>query len=299
LLASWLVAACSQEQEPVASAPESASFDILMAGARLFDMWYDESEAAFVPDDEATPEIDGSGGPNGNGTLNGSDGLPIGNEGHDYRFKNLFGWDMRGDAGIYGREHQAKPWVLATGPLSAVHTRIGRAEWIDRLTNGWAGLPAYGEVLTDSEIASLVDFMLAVRDGRLPRPDDLYTLNVDAPRGFILAAGGDAARGHDLYTDQCADCHGADATKIIFDDGEQSLGQHARYFGYAVAMISLAGEPGSDMGPQPWGELTAAEQTRNLLDLLAALCDRDRYPRGAGTDPYVPDDDPRCREYLR
>ena len=76
-------------------------------------------------------------------------------------------------------------------------------------------------------------------------------------------------------------------------------GQHARYFGYAVAMISLAGEPGSDMGPQPWGELTAAEQTRNLLDLLAALCDRDRYPRGAGTDPYVPDDDPRCREYLR
>jgi mono/diheme cytochrome c family protein len=299
LLAALLLGACAQEQETVAPAPESASFDTLMAGARLFDMWYDESEAAFIPDDEETPEIDGSGGPNGNGTLNGPDGLPIGNDGHDYRFKNLFGWDMRGDAGIYGREHQAKAWVLATGPLSAAHTRIDRAEWIDRLSNGWAGLPAYGEVLTVSEIASLVDFMLAVRDGQLPRPDDLYALNVDAPRGFILAAGGNSERGHALYAEQCADCHGADATKIIFDDGEQSLGQHARYFGYAVAMITLAGEPGSEMQAQPWGDLSVAEQTQNLLDLLAALCDRERYPRGAGSDPEVPDDDPRCREYLR
>jgi len=299
VLLTVLVGACTQDQEPAAAASAPPGFDTLMDGARLFDMWYDESAADFIPDDEETPEIDGSGGPNGNGTLNGVDGLPVGNDGHDYRFKNLFGWDMRGDAGIYGREHQAKAWVLATGPLSAAHAQIGRAEWINRVTNGWAGLPAYGEVLTAAEIASLVDFMLAVRDGQLPGPDDLYALNSDAPRGFVLAAGGDAARGHDLYAEQCADCHGADATKIIFDDGEQSLGQHARYFGYAVAMISLAGEPGSEMGPQPWADLTAAEQTRNLLDLLAALCDRDRYPRGAGTDPEVPDNDPRCREYLR
>ena len=95
-----------------------------------------------------------------------------------------------------------------------------------------------------------------------------------------------------LYANLCADCHGADATEIIFDGGEQSLGQHARYFGYAVAMITLAGEPGSEMGPQDWGELEPEAQTQNLLDLLAALCDRERYPRGAGTDPEVPDGGP-------
>lgn len=299
MLSALLLGACAQEQETVSPAPDSPDFETLMAGARLFDMWYDESEAPFIPDEEATPEIDGSGGPNGNGTLNGANGLPVANDGHDYRFKNLFGWDMRGDSGIYGREYQAKPWVLATGPLSAAHAQVDRRGWIERISNGWAGLPAYRDVLTAAEIGSLVDFMLAVRDGRLPRPDDLYALNVDAPRGFILAAGGNADRGHALYSEQCADCHGADATKIIFDDGEQSLGQHARYFGYAVAMISLAGEPGSDMGPQAWGDLSAAEQTQKLLDLLAALCDRERYPRGAGSDPEVPDEDPRCGQYLR
>jgi hypothetical protein len=74
---------------------------------------------------------------------------------------------------------------------------------------------------------------------------------------------------------------------------------HARYYGYAIAMITLAGEPGSEMGPQLSPELTAAAQTQTLLDLLAALCDRDAYPRGDASDPELPDNDPRCREYLR
>ena len=141
--------------------------------------------------------------------------------------------------------------------------------------------------------------MLAVRAGRLPHPDDLYAISTDAPKGFILAPGGDASRGHIFYTAQCAECHGGDGTAIIFDNGEQSLGQHARYYGYAVAMIALSGEPGSDMGAEQALNLEPDEQAATLLDLLAALCDRERYPPGAATDPDVPDNDPRCGAYLR
>jgi hypothetical protein len=285
--------------EPADNDGPLAEFERIASGGRLFDMWYDEIDATFIPDNPDTPEVDGSGGPNDNGTLNGADGVPIANTGHDYRFKNLLGWDMRGDAGIYGRGYQAKAWVLPAGPLSPQHAGVSRREWIGRVTNGDGGLPAYGQVLNPAEIEALVDFMLAVRDGRLPHPDDLYALSTDSPKGFVLARGGDAERGRVFYASRCADCHGDDATHIIFDNGEQSLGQHARYYGYAIAMIALSGEPGSEMGPELSLNVSAAEQTATLLDLLAALCDRERYPRGAGTDPDVPDGDPRCGAYLR
>jgi mono/diheme cytochrome c family protein len=286
---------------PVAAHADSAATerDYLAFGGRLFDMWYEAIDTNFVPDDPETAAIDGLGGPNANGTLNDSDGQPLANNGHDYRLKNLLGWDMRGDAGIYGSAYQGKEFVLPDGPLSPRYASDRRDDWIERLNNGYGGLPAYGEVLDDNQIGALVDYMLAVRDRQLPHPDDLYALSSESAKGFVLAAGGNAARGRDFYQQQCETCHGSDATEIIFDNGEQSLGQHARYYGYAVAMITLAGEPGSDMGPQLEKGLSAAEQTTLLLDLLAALCDRDRYPRGAGTDPDVPDGDLRCREYLR
>ena len=286
---------------PVASQADGAAAgrDYLAFGGRLFDMWYEAIDTDFVPDDPETTAIDGRGGPNANGTLNDSDGQALANNGHDYRLKNLLGWDMRGDAGIYGSAYQAKEFVLPHGPLSPRYAGDSREVWIERLSTGLGGLPAYGEVMTVEQIGALVDYMLAVRDRQLPHPDDLYTLSSESPKGFVLAAGGDAARGRDFYQSQCESCHGSDAAEIIFDNGEQSLGQHARYYGYAVAMITLAGEPGSDMGPQLEAGLSPAEQTQLLLDLLAALCDRDRYPRGAGTDPDVPDGDLRCREYLR
>ncbi|MBT8442131.1 MAG: hypothetical protein KJO76_07090 [Gammaproteobacteria bacterium] len=293
------ISGCTSDSPPEVDAATIAEHERLAFGGRLFDMWYDDIDTDFVPDDWETPEIDGRGGPNGDGTLNGPDGNPIPNNGHDYRLKNLLGWDMRGDAGIYGRDHQAKEFILPTGPLSPQHAGDSREDWIRRITDGEDDLPAYGDVLSAEQIAALVDYMLAIRDGQLPHPDSLYALSSDAPKGFILAAGGDAERGRAFYTAQCAECHGDDATKILFDNGEQTLGQHARYYGYAVAMITLAGEPGSNMGPQLPPGLNADEQAALLLDLMAELCNRSRYPRGAATDPDVPDGDSRCREYLR
>ena len=301
IIVSGLSTACTSSQTAGGSATGMvAEHERIAFGGRLFDMWYDEIDATFVPDNHETPAIDGRGGPNGNGTLNGLDGKPSANSGHDYRLKNLFGWAMRGNAGIYGQDYQAKPWILAAGPLSPEFASRSRAQWITRMHNGDAsGIPAFGEILSALEIESLVDYMLAVRDGELPRPDDLYRLATDAPKGFIIAPGGDAERGRQFYTDQCADCHGKDGTKIIFDNGEQSLGQHARYYGYAVAMIAWSGEPGSEMGPQLSAGMSAGEQTSTLLDLLAALCDRERFGPGAATDPDVPDADLRCGDYLR
>ncbi len=268
----------------------------LYTGGRLFDNWYAEIDADFVPDNPDTPELDGRGGPNGNGTLNDANGQAIPNTGHSYRLKNLLGWDLRGNAGIYGADYQAKAFILANGPLN---DGSGRADWVLRLARGGQGVPAYQDVLSFAQIGSIIDFMFAVRNGTLPHPDTLWQLSTQSPKGFVMNTGGDAERGRRFYAAQCAYCHGDDATAILFDDGTQSLGQHSRYYGYAIAMKALSGDPGSDMGPQLPAWLSPTEQSQLLLDLVAALCDRERFGVGAATEPDVPDGDPRCGAYLR
>jgi len=154
--------------DPIAPDAIAMEHERIAFGGRLFDMWYDDIDTDFVPDDPDTPAIDGRGGPNGNGTLNNAEGIAIPNNGHSYRFKNLLGWDMRGNAGIYGAEYQAKEFILPTGPLSPQHADDSRDDWIERVTNGFGGLPAYGSVMTPPQIETLVDYMLAVRDGAAP-----------------------------------------------------------------------------------------------------------------------------------
>jgi len=264
-------------------------------GGRLFDNWYRELDSDFIPDDETTPEPDGEGGPNGDGTLNNADGKRILNTGHQYRFKNLFGWDLLGNAGIYGRDHQKKPFVLVSGPASRHESR---EVWIQRLSQGQGGIPSYSDVLTGKQIAAIVDFMLDLRDGEIPARGEIWQLSMEAPDGFVLMDGGNAERGLEIYKERCANCHGADGTAIPFNNGEQNLGLHARYYGYAVAMKILSGDPGTNMYAQLDG-LIREQKVQYLKDLLAALCDRELFPRGAATDPEVPDGDPRCGGYLK
>jgi mono/diheme cytochrome c family protein len=280
----------------VACTNEPAVDSVTAYGGRLFDKWYQETGSDFVPDNPDTVEADGQGGPNGDGTLNDRDGNPALNSGHNYRFKSLFGWDLLANSGIYGEAYQAKEYVLSTGPGNDAEPP---EVWIDRIENGWNDLPAFGPVLTRSQISALVDFMLAMRDGIIPGPGDLWDLSADSPKGFVMKSGGDAERGHIYYEQNCAACHGTDAADILFDDGTQTLGQHARYYGYAVAIITMNGEPGSEMGPQLVPGRGKAQYVQNLLDLIAALCDRGRYGTGRATDPDVPDADIRCGEYLR
>jgi cytochrome c5 len=265
-------------------------------GGRLFDNWITETKSTFTPDNPETPALDGTGGPFGNGTLADAQGNPLPNAGHNYRFKGLFGWDLRGAEGIHGAAFRDKPAVLLPNVLTNTD---GRDVWIARITKGEDAIPGYGSVLTGPQIEALVDFMLGVRDSKLPRPDELFTLTTRAAGGYSIVAGVDAARGHALFAATCAECHGTDGAELLFDEGEHSLGTLARTEGYEVWLKVLNGQPGSPMGPQLDPNLTRDQQVSALRDLQAALCDRTRYPRGKATHEDVPNGDPRCGAALK
>src|SRR5687768_10731157 len=82
------------------SSPLVQNEDAARLGGRLYDDLFRELKLDFVADNPKTPEIDGKGGPFGNGTLPDADGKPMLNTGHDYRLKNLLGWDLHGASGI-------------------------------------------------------------------------------------------------------------------------------------------------------------------------------------------------------
>jgi hypothetical protein len=265
-------------------------------GGRLFDHWAKELNLDFVPDNPETPDADGKGGPFNNGTLPGRDGNPILNTGHDYRLKNLFGWDLRGADGIYGPNYRNKPHVLLPDLLKNTDSR---EDWITRLDEGEDAIPAFGKVLTRPQIEALVDFLLGVRDGTLPQPNDFFALSENTPGNYQLTPGGDAERGVAYFIQTCSHCHGADGTSFLLEDGALSLGMLMRLEGYETWAKVLSGQPGTGMHSQVPQGVPREEIVQIIRDLNAATCDRTRYPKGAATGGDVPDGDPRCGSYLK
>lgn len=281
-----------QSETPTPSTVNRAADNAL--GGRLFDRFF--SKDRFTPDDKKTPgEADGKGGPRGDGTLLLASGEPLLNDaGHDYRLKNFFGWDLRGPEGLYGPEHQNKrvlPWNLLSDDIPS-------EELTAFFTAGRDGLPAYGSVLEEKEIEALVAFVVGIREGKLPHPDAIWKLSAGTPGNYRLNPGANLARGKQLYSQKCASCHGSDGTNILFDGGEFSLGTHARQKAYEDWLKILNGQPGTPMKRYVEGE-TGAELGSQVLDILAALCDRETFPRGRASQEDVVDGDVRCGEYLR
>ena len=269
-----------------------------LRGGRLYDKFYSESLATgFEPDDPATPALDGAGGPAGNGTLRDGRGAMLDNApDHGYRVKSFFGWDLRGADGVYGPDYQGKAYVA---PYNLLEDALSREQVARLLVDGAAGVPAYGQVMSDDDLGDLVAFVMAVREHELPRPTDIWELDPDAPKGYVLKSGGDVAAGRAAIRSSCGNCHGADGTNLLFDDGEFSLGTLARSGAYEVWFKIVVGNPGSPMGSQvPRGE-SWSTQAQVVLDVLAALCDRSAFPTGAATEPDVALNDPRCGGYLR
>lgn len=264
-------------------------------GGRLYDNWRAEKELAdsFVPDSAKTPELDGKGGPNGNGTLSSGSGQPLANTGHDYRLKNLFGWDLRGTEGIYGPAFQKKAYALPHNLLTDTRSPDMLHAW---LSEGDASLPAFGQVLSEADITDVVAYLVKTRQGELARPQNLFRLEAAAPKSYALLGGGDALRGRERYASSCATCHGNDGTELRIDETE-SLGALSRSSGYEVWFKIVNGQPGTAMERQ-LTEPSGAAQEGAILDLLAALCDREAFPALAGASD-VPDGDPRCGSYLR
>lgn len=273
---------------PAPDAPDDA------LGGRLYDRFYAKDK--FTPDDKKTPGLaDGKGGPMNNGTLLLKSGEPLLNDrGHDYRMKNLYGWDLRGPDGIYGAKYQNKP-VL---PFNLLGNAIATSDLTAFFSAGRDGSPAYGSVLSQDEIRALVAFVTGVREGRLPGPDAIWKLEEGTPGNYRLSPGADPERGKALYAAKCAGCHGPAGTTMLFDDGAYSLGSHARQKAYEDWLKILNGQPGTPMKRFVEGK-DGKELGSQVLDLLAALCDRKAFPKGLGTSDDVPDADPRCGEYLR
>lgn len=281
--------------QPTTAAP---AIDTALGG-RLFDKFYGKKPpyAAFVPDSSKTQgTLDGQGGPSGNGTLRLGTGEVMNNDaGHDYRLKNLFGWDLKGREGIYGPSAMAKSYAVSRNLLGGRETH---EELVRLFTNGDHEIPAYGDVLTPSQIEAMAAFVIGVRDGALPHPDQIFTIKPPAQGHYALRPGGDAARGKAYIKERCASCHGDDGTELLFDDGAYSLGTHARQKAYEDWFKILNGQPGSTMGRQVRGS-TGKEMAQEILDILAALCDRAAFPPGKATAKDVEDGDGRCGPYLK
>lgn len=312
------LAACGGAESPVAAPPPSApapsgeaapsgqAAPLLQVptsdtaeGGRLFDRFYGKEKpfAAFTPDSGKTPgDPDGKGGVDGDGVLKMENGDVLENaSGHDYRLKNLFGWDLKGKAGIYGPAGMNKPYVLARNLLAGTETTD---ELAALLTTGSDDIPAYGPVLGGQALRNIAAFITGVRDGALPHPDWIFSL-APADRGYYsLNTAADPARGKRLFAERCAGCHGADGTRLTFDGGAYSLGSHARQKAYEDWAKILNGQPGTAMGRQVRGA-TGKEMAQEILDLLAALCDRTAFPRGKATADDVKDGDGRCGAYLK
>lgn len=283
---------------PALPAPATPAIDTALGG-RLFDKFYGKEPpfSAFVPDSSKTQgALDGQGGPSGNGTLKLGSGETMNNDaGHDYRLKNLFGWDLKGREGIYGPSAMAKPYAVSRNLLKGRETQ---EELVRLFTKGDHEIPAYGDVLTPPQIEAMAAFVIGVRDGALPHPDQIFTIKPPAQGHYALLPGGDAARGKALIKERCASCHGDDGTELLFDDGAYSLGSHARQKAYEDWHKILNGQPGSPMGRQVRGA-TGKEMAQELLDILAALCDRAAFPPGKATAKDVEDGDGRCGAYLK
>ncbi len=250
-------------------------------GARLYDNW------------RAEKKLDKTSGANPDGTLNDASGKPLPNSGHDYRLKNLFGWDLRGKNGIYGPDYQNKSYVLSHDLLADARPAEEIRAWLER---GSAEVPAFGQVLDARDLDEIVAFVDRTRKGELARPDAVFRLEKSAPKGFVLNPGGDAQRGAKLYADTCASCHGKDGTQFPIDETE-SVGTLSRAAGYEVWFKIAHGHPGSSMLRQVNGS-NGAEQAAKILDLLVALCDKQAFP-GLAASKDVPAGDPRCGSYLR
>lgn len=211
-----------------------------------------------------------------------------------YRLKDVYGWDLRGAEGLYGPGFAGKKTVAARNWLTSTESA---AEIAALLGRGADGGPVLATYLTDDALLAIGQFIAAVREGELARPDWIWDLDASAPGHYRLRAGADVERGHALFAERCAECHGEGGTELRFDDGAYTLGSHSRQKGYEDWFKVLNGHPGSEMGRQVVGDGRAmAQQT---LDVLAALCDRTRYPVADATAGDAPDGDPRCGAYLK
>lgn len=189
---------------------------------------------------------------------------------HDFRCKNCHGWDYKGTAGLYGPTYQNKAYAAA---VNFVGTTKTEAQLADTIKNGGTGMPAFGAQLTDTDIADLTKFL---KEG-VYDTSSYITLDATKAKKYVLAAGASASAGDTLFASKCAGCHGATGETLQLDSGTLNVGSHTRQNAYEDNHKIKFGHPGSIMG-------SITTTTTEIRDILAALCNRTKYPSGLSGD---------------
>lgn len=135
-------------------------------------------------------------------------------------------------------------------------------------------MPNYSQLLTDRQIWDLVKFL---KEGMMD-VSQLYDAQYDGsyPTGTVtysnMGLNGDAGIGNSFYSDNCAECHGADGLYIGLD--EKGLGGFARANPNIVHHKAKFGELNSDPQMNGANDITQEE----MRDLYKALADETNFP---------------------
>ena len=211
-----------------------------------------------------------------------------------FRCKQCHGWDRLGNAGAYINRapKTSRPNVSGINLLS-LGTNLSRQEMFNAIkdpngrrapdadlstydpdTNPTLGdqMPDYSQILTDTQIWDLVDFLMV----QAIDVNDLYDFTTAGtyPDGTItfsnVGMDGNAANGDAIFTARCSICHGVDGTAFPVDGGF-SVGSHLR------------AKPNEDQHKFKFGQLgtgmtSSVTDLNEMKDLYKALTNTTTYP---------------------
>jgi len=214
------------------------------------------------------------------------------NHGHDYRLVALFGWDLSGADGTQRNTDGGGKFLLGHDLLADDR---GAPEFRNWFARGGEGVPAYGEVFSNDDLDQLTAFVVKMRDGQMPRAEQLFGDDAGSNRGVVLRPGADVRMGRERYLGNCAICHGDRGAELDLRGG-QSVGSMTRRDPMRVWFKIQNGHPGSNMGRQ-LQHADAPSTAGAISDVLAALCDQRAFPSLAG-ERNEPSAHSGCGAYL-
>ncbi|NNK91578.1 MAG: c-type cytochrome [Acidimicrobiia bacterium] len=172
-----------------------------------------------------------------------------------WRCKECHGWDYRGADGAYGSGSHFTGFV---GIWDARNDTV--EDVVDAMSGGLADHD-FSAVLSEGEINDIAVFIT----------ESLVDMSTFIDLDTKAITGGDAAEGENLYTRECAACHGADGTdpNLGSDEEPESVGSLANANPWEVTHKILYGHPGSD--PEMPALTKAGWGPEELADILSFL----------------------------
>ena len=179
------------------------------------------------------------------------------------RCKSCHGWDYRGAYGVYGDNYDPKPFAINRDLTQSRDKSESYLRSAILNTNIHAD---YTQYLSSDDIQDLVAF---IKNNMIDT--SLFFDFEPEFNEYRIQKGGDQLAGDAFIAQNCQVCHGGQTTEIKTDLGRYSLGSSMRLKWFETHHKVLYGAPGTNMRP-------IATSPKNLLDVLAAFCDFNKYP---------------------